>query len=325
MEAQVNNPADVVGTRIDVPSAETPKVETSPNPTAGVENDKVTTESEEPAPYTPDLKYRVNDQDVEFDPVFKSLIKDIETEKKVRQLYADGHGLPVIKKNYEELGKKYANTNERLGAYETGVKELGEFVQRGDFDSFLAYMKIPQEKVLQWVLDKAQYNELPVEQRQVLDAKNAAEKRAYSLEKENASSQQQYQQEAVQARQYALQLELGQPDISQFAQSFDTKLGKAGAFKDAVIKNAHMKWVSEKVDLTPKQAIEETMRVYKAFLTPSPEPMQTDRVQPTQTVETEKRKPTIPSVTGKTTSPMKSKVRSLDDLKTLHKQMSGQT
>ena len=59
-------------------------------------------ESQEPAPYTPSLKYKVYDQEKEFPEWTKSYIKDPETESRFKDLFDRSDGLPFIK---ERLAK----------------------------------------------------------------------------------------------------------------------------------------------------------------------------------------------------------------------------
>lgn len=282
---------------------------------------------ETPAPYTPNYKFKVIDKEHEFDQFLHGAIKDVETEKKVRELYEKAYGLDIVKPKFQETREKLKGISSELQEYQTAVQNLREHYTRGDLDSFFAQMNIPQEKILQWVLDKAQYSELPPEQKRILDEKKNAEQRAYSLEKEKGQYEQQMMQQAVEAKSYQLQVELERPDIASFAATFEAKVGKPGAFREEVIKWGEAAWNASqgKVNLTPGQAVQEVLAHYKHFLQTAPEqpaPVVQPQAVPTPTVEPKPK--TLPNVNGRATSPMKSKPKSLDELRQKYKEMSGQ-
>lgn len=255
------------------------------------------------------------------------MIKDADSEKKARELYEKAYGLDAIKPKFLETRESLKKTTEELQHFQSSVNELKEHYNRGDLDTFFAKMQIPQEKILQWVLDKAQYNELPPEQKRILDAKTEAEKRAYALEKQTMTYEQQLQEQAIQAKSYMLQTDLGRQEVSSFAEAFDAKVGKAGAFREEVIKRGEAAWYSSggKIDLTPSQAIQEVMGVYGKFLSTGSENPPTS--QPPQQMAAPEEKPkqkTIPNLSGRPSSPTKTKVKSIAELQQKYKEMSGQ-
>lgn len=310
----------------------TPKVET-PAPTPKVDTPAPTPAHpahtpQESAPFTPNFKFKVMDKEHEIPEMLRAVIKDAESEKLVKELHEKAYGLDVVKPRLKEFQGKYQEANTELTSYKNGVNELRELYSRGDFDNFFNRLQIPQEKVLQWLLDKAQYNEMPPEQRQVLDAQRAAEERAFLLEKQNQQLMSGYEESIAQARGVALQVALEKPDTKSIIDAYDGKVGKPGAFRDAVIDMGELAWYQSggKVDLTPEQAIEKVIALtgLNAQSQSAPPIIPANPGMNHQAAPIQKRA-TMPNVTAGRQSAAVSmaKPKSLDDLKKMRIEKFG--
>lgn len=282
----------------------------------------------EPAAFTPEWKFKVMDKEHEIPENFRSLVKDAETQKQVKEIFEKAYGLDHVKQRHQGLQAKFQEVNTAHGQVMGSIQELREHYQRGDFDTFFNRLQIPEEKILQWVINKAQYNQLPPEQRKVLDDKRAAEMRTVELEKQTRTYEQQLQVQQTQAKQFGLQIALEKPDVKQFAQNFDSAAGKkAGDFIREVAEYGEYVWYASqgKVDLTPEQAIQQVMSRYGGFFqsqapqAPQAAPMAPAPGTPPAT------KP-LPNLAGRGASSAvaaRPKVRSLDDLKKIAASMGA--
>lgn len=279
-----------------------------------------------PAAYTPNLKFKVLDKEHEFDPFLKDAIKDADSEKKMREIYEKAFGLDVVKPKFQSLRQEHEALAEQHNGLVGNITELREFYSKGDFDSFFGKLKIPFDKVLQYVAEKIQYQDLPPEQRQALDARRQAELREREVSKTLQEREQQIVEQQTQAKSYMLDLTLERADVKSFAEQFSGKTGKS--FRDAVIEYGEAAYFTRKdahgnpVDLTPEQAITELMGHYgklmsaQAAATSAPGAAATAPAQKT---------PVIPNVSGRQTSPTGTvKPKSIEDLKKLREQMSSQ-
>jgi hypothetical protein len=274
--------------------------------------------------YKANLKFNVMGKEHEFDTFLHGVIKDADAEKKVRELYEKAYGLDVVKPRLKDAQEKYKQLDSAHKQVQMGITELRETYQRGDLDGFFKKLNIPQEKVLQWVLDKANYNQLPPDQRKVLDAQRAAEERAYSLEQQTASYQAQLQEQASHAKRFELQVALERPDIKAFSEAFDSRVGKANAFIEEIANRGEYAWATKGIDRPVNEVIGEIMKLYGG-LAPQPTQAPAPQVdtQPKPRVEQRPAQQTtiLPKVEGRPSqSPMKSKPKSLDDLRKLAKQ-----
>lgn len=276
------------------------------------------------AAFAPEFKFKVMDKEHEIPEMFRSLIKDPDSQKAVKDIFERAYGLDPVKGRMKEYQTQLGDIKPKLQAFEAGVNELRTFVQKDDFDSFLKYLNIPEEKMLQWAVNKAKYMELPPEQRQVQDAKRAAEERLYQLEKQNRDLETQFVEQKNHAKVTDLRTELTKPDITNFSKAYDQRVGKEGAFIEAVIEVGKAAYFGSqgKVDLTAAEAVQRVVALAGGF--PS---QQTGAapVLPAQGVQTEAhgsgagspgKKNTLPNLAGKSaTSVSKPRFKSLDEIR----------
>lgn len=307
----------------EAPAAKADDEEEAPTPGDKAEGEEG--EKAAAAAYEAKLKYKVYDKELDFDPVFKDLVKDEKVENKLRELHEKAHGLDIVKPKYVELRQNHQELAEEHQGLLGGIQELRECVQRRDFDSFFTRLKIPHELVLQWLVDKVEYNELPPEQRAVIDARKKAERDAVQARKELESRDQQYFQQASRAKATLLDMALERAEIRAFADAYDAKVGKPGAFRDAVCDYGEAVYFSRKEDLSPDQAIKDVMSHYGKFVAPSSPaaspaaPAQANGQPPTPKA---KEPPVIPNLNGKQTSPAKNTgPSSVDDLRKIRQKM----
>ena len=266
--------------------------------------------------WQPNFKFKVMDKEHEIPEIFHSAINSPESEKAFREVYEKALGLDHVKPKLQEFQKKYAEINGAHTNVMAGIQDLREAYQRGDFESFFGKMQIPEEKILQWVIKKAQYNQLPPEQRQALDERRAAETRAIQLEKQNRSYQQQIEAQTTQAKSYGLQVTLARPDVQSFASSFDETAGKPGSFREAVRQHGDYVYRSSngRVDLTPEQAVQQVMERYGKFVQPR-QASQAGQGNPNPQPAPTKPLPNLGSGRGGSAATGKPKFTSLDQLK----------
>lgn len=283
--------------------------------------DEVTPSSATEAPaFTPDYKVKVMDEEKEIPELFRSLIKDGKTQSEIKDIFNKVYGFDHVKPKYETLKTSFTQVQNDHTSLLNQIQEIREMVQHGDMDSFFKRLGIGQETVMQYVLDKINYQELPPEQKAILDAKRQAEQQAYQLQKQNASFQEQLHAQTVQARTFALDSALARAELKPMVDSFESRFG-AGAFKRAVIERGQLTWFQSqgKVDLSPEKAIEEVIQLYRLN---EAAPASATIQAPGATAPQQQRTNTIPNVgASKTISPVKSKPKSIDDLKKLYSEM----
>lgn len=281
----------------------------------------------EPPAYTPNLKFKVYDKEHEFDEFVRGVIDSEDKEKRVRELYEKAYGLDMVKPKYKELRDRYQTVNTEFQELVGDIQRLKGHYQKGDFDTFFKTLGIPEEKVLNWLVQKVQYQQLPPEERAQLDAQRAAEQRAMAAEQQLAQYQEMTSQQQSQAKAHMLQLALERPEIKQFAQAFDAmglkdRTGQPLSFVDEVINRGELAWYTRQQDLTPEEAIREVMQLY-AHVTQSAQPALAAQVGGSQAPAPQQKPQVIPKVGGRTGSPTPAKPKSIEDLKKIYAEMSS--
>lgn len=281
--------------------------------------------------WQPNFKMKVMDQDHEIPEWARPLVKDADSEKQVREIWEKAIGLDHVKPKFAETKKQLDAVMPELQGFRTGVQELRDLYNKDDFDTFFQKLKIPEEKVLQWFVKKAQYLELPQEQRQILDARKAAEQRAEDLEKQNLSYQEKYEGMVAQAKAQSLQVELAKPDVRAMIDAFDARAGKPGSFHQAVIDHGELTWIrtNGQVDLTPEQAVQQVLSLYGGGLQAHPQapamvPVANIPQAPQAPGQAPKKQATLPNIAGRQASSVaRSKPKSLDDLRKISAEKYG--
>lgn len=287
-------------------------------------------EAEKPK-FTPRTKVKVMDAEHEVPSWLLKAIDNADTEKEAVELLEKAYGLPHVKENLQTTRRERDEIKTNYQKTMSDIQDVKKTYQRGDIDQFLDKLQIPHERMLQWAVDKVNYSQLPPDQQRVIDERSAAQRKAYAAENQVSSYEQQIQEQARTAKSQLLQSSLVRPDIKTFAEAFDARHGKSGSFLQEVIATGNLAWATSngKVDLTPDQAIEQVMGKWGKFLQPGQAQQGTEVpvVVPGPGVAAQASsapKPAvIPNVAGRSTSPMKSKPRSLDELKKLGKEMAA--
>lgn len=275
--------------------------------------------------WSPNFKFNVMDQEHEMDEYFRQFIKSEQDEAKFRELYEKAYGLDVVKPKFQAAKEKLQQVEPRFNTLISRLQELEGFSERGDFDNFFKRLNINEEKVLQWVIKKAQYNELPPEQRKALDEQRSVQERAYLLEQENKQIRQQYEAYVTQAKEQGLQIALERPDVRQLASQFDAKQGRPGAFRQEVINYADYIWHSTRgqTDLTPEEAVQAIVERLTVFGGPQYNQPQVVPAAGVQPVQPAPRTKPIPNLQSRSVSSVgKPKPKSLADLKKLAESFS---
>ena len=275
----------------------------------------------EPAPaYAPNFKFKVLDKELEFDEFIRPAIKDAEVEKKIRDLYERAHGLDSVKSDRQTLRSELTQTKEKMGKTDAALETLGGFVQKGDFDSFFESLNIPKQNILQYALSLVQREQWTPEQKAQWDASRQAQQQAAYYQGQNQELEARQQQFVVQQKEFELANVVSRPELQGIIQAYETGMGSPGAFRQYVIRIGQA-LEAQGQDVSAEQAVMEAVRHLNAVnpqLAVAPVgQVAPGTVQPNQ-------KPVIPNIQGRGTSPVRTAVRTMDDLKKLARERVAQ-
>lgn len=269
--------------------------------------------------YTPNYKFKVMNEEKEFDPIFKGLVKDAETEKKIKEFHEKAYGLDVVKADRDQVKEKFKTINTKYENLDKTLSQFSKYLQNDDMGSFFKGLKIPDDMVFRYVAKRLNEMNLPADQQAMVQRQESERQRLYQLEQQNAELMSSHENTQVQARTYELDSTLAKQDVQQLASMYDSRMGKSGAFRDAVIEHGIFIHKLQGIDVPAEQAVQAVMQKLSPLLSGQPQApqVQNGQAQPTPSNAGQNRQapPVIPVVSGNGTSPVKSRPRSLKELK----------
>lgn len=282
------------------------------------------------AAYNPNLKFKFLDVETnkqiekDMEEWVKPFIKDADTETKMRQLFAKAYGMDHAKASREKFKTEVETLRSDKTSMDRSLSILSNYVQNDDLQSFFEALKIPEDKVLRYALNRVQYRDLPPEKRAEYDQSRSAVQKAAYLEQENQRLVQEYQSAQASARENELQSYLANPQVAGVAEQFDSRVGQ-GAFRNEVIKIGQYYAAIHQKEITVEQAVNEVLRLMGNSASPQSAPAgSVSNAAPSGVPgvsQTPDRKPVIPNIQGRGTSPAKKLPKSIEDLKKLRSAM----
>lgn len=273
--------------------------------------------------YTPNFKFKVMDEEREFDELFRGLIKDQDTEKKVREFHEKAYGLDYQKPKYERLKTEHTELSQKYQNIDTSLKQLSSYVREGDLGAFFEAINVPKEMVFQFVKQELNKLTAPPEQRAQLEEFERIRRENLALKQQTEMLSSQYENESLQAKVIELDTTLASPDVVQIAEFVDSKRGK-GTFKDFVIRTGLHVYNTTGKQIPVAEAVREAIAYWQPFVQGGIQPgTAAGDVAGQATGSQAQPKPTMPNVSGRSTSPIRQGPRSLDDLKKLAQTMGA--
>ncbi|MFN9974317.1 MAG: hypothetical protein ACK58T_30920 [Phycisphaerae bacterium] len=273
--------------------------------------------------FTPNYKYKAALQEKEIEEFWRPLIKDADSEKRVKDFLSKIDGFDFVKNSREKAEKQLESLTQDFQSQAQVVERVEKAVQAGDLTSVFRQLGVDREAIFRWTQEQLQRMEMPPEQRKAYEDAENLRLQQSQMQEQMTQYQQMYQQQAVQARTMQLDYVLSRPEISQAANNWDSLQGQPGAFRDLVIQEAQAAYYQLGQDLSAEQAAQRVMQKFGKVITQSGAqqvPQVQDASSQTPQVIAPQARPVIPNINGKGASPIKKAPRSLDDLKRMAKE-----
>jgi hypothetical protein len=268
--------------------------------------------------YKPNAKYKVLDEEHEFDPKLKSLLTK-ETEPIIRELYEKAHGIEAIKTSRAQATRE---RDEVRGNYQNLVGEVGRILnykKGGDLQSFFESVQLDDNTIAKYIMEKARIAALPPDQQAVYNEYEANRRRLNAVEQQLQNTRVSADNSAVQARVTELDQVLSSSETSPVAKAFDARNGK-GAFKQAVMEHGAAKFYATKKDLSAPEAVQSFIKM-NGLSAPKGQPK--PGADATKRVVARPKVKTIPNYGGGQASVTSTKPKSIADLRKLSREMSS--
>lgn len=273
--------------------------------------------------YTPNFKYRAAMQDKEIDPFWQGLIKDAESEKKVKDIFTKVEAFDYIKSKHESVEQSYNSMKADYDSQNQLVSKVTQAARNKDYDSVFRNIGMNDEDVIRWAAKKVDYlqmmNGLPPEQRAAIEGQQKAALQNQEYQDQLNYMQSQVETQAQQARELQLEMIMTRPEVTHAATFWDGKMGQVGAFRDLVIEEGQKAFAFEQLDLSAEQAVSRVLAKFGKFIdaqgnvASQAAPVAHEQVAQQGIVASQK--PIIPTINGTAKTPIKKQFRSLDDIK----------
>lgn len=293
----------------------TPAAEATTTP--DLQGTNSTTDAATQAEYAANYKLSVMGKELEIPEQFRSLMKDATTEKEVRELFEKAYGLDFAKPKHEATKAELETIRREFEPIKKDLDVLSKLLENDDIGGFCSAFGLTDERLIKHAMDRIEYHQLPPEKRQQVDQQRQMSMKYYQTQQELDSYKTQQANSELQATVHQLQTTAAAPHIQPLAQSFNARAGQPDAFEKAVIAHAQNHYAMTKQDLSVDQAVESFIRTFG---------LATSQYAPqTQTpagVQVGQRQPTLPKTGSGSVAPVKSKIRSIDDIRKLSQQQN---
>lgn len=278
--------------------------------------------------FTPNLKFKVYDEEKEFDPLFVPLVKDEESYKKVKEFHEKAYGLPKVKEKLEKTREEKQKIEDEFSKVYSEHSTLNQAVNEllnlkdQDLDLFFKKLNVPQMQVVNLVKKWIDLEQSP-QAKQAYEANMQSTMQNMQLQQQAIT--QQAQLEAMMRKQHEAELALALQDqeIKQVQDNLDAKMG-AGFFMEQVKAYGQQTYLTQGKNLTPIEAISHIASKFKPFVSvgqasvPNTQPIVSQPItQPAKPVAS------IPNIKGSGSSPVSKRFKRITDLENEYDSISG--
>lgn len=278
-------------------------------------------ESVQAEEWVPDYKFKVMDKEYEIDEFLRPAINK-DNYDKVKDLYTKSFGLEHEKARAE----RYKSDVDRLTPFEQQLAEqnkqlgyMGNLLHTKDYGTLFKELKIPDEAITAHALEYLKFRELPPEKQREYEKSLEDRQRFKQLEIQNQELSQQVQSTVTHARERDLDVYLS-GQMRDVVEQFDSRMGKQGAFKAAVVERGQLAYYTQNKDLTVQEAVAEALK-FSGITPQAPGQVPTSS---TENFTSQREKPIIPNIRGSNMSPVKKQAGSVADLQKIYNSKYGE-
>jgi hypothetical protein len=263
--------------------------------------------------YQPNFKYTIKGQEKEIEEMFRPLIKDAESEKKLKELFEKAEGIDFVKEDRKAIKTEYEGFKQQIMPYMQEYHKFTTMRDKGNLGAAFQVAGITDEQIFQYALQKLEMSQNP-HQASLYQNHTEASLRELELEARLQHFETTAQQMQVQA--FAQDLDRTLQQHSDIVSQVEQRIGKNGAFKEEVIQYGTFEHQRGN-NLTVAQAVDAIVNKYKPFITTSAAPFNNPQAPQ---APAHKAPSTIPNTGSSNVSVIKAMPKSLDDLRKLRDQ-----
>lgn len=219
--------------------------------------------------FTPDFKFNANKTDMEIPEEFRAHIKDVESNKKIKEIFEKYHGFDTQKEKLtaiEQDATKYRSNYEGLASniqsIQAGYKHAVESGNLHNLDTVFQKLGIGEDILMGWAVEKAKLQGLDPEQQKMVMRQNQLEREAFERSNYENSLMTENQEKDREIRQMQFDSAMSNPQIKNFATELDSKFGMNGLFAQEVINAGKTAYALEQKVLSVQEAMHAVITKY---------------------------------------------------------------
>lgn len=263
----------------------------------------------EPVPqFTPEYTFKHNGKIHEIDEMWKPLIKDPDSQVKVRDFLQRAAAT-------EDYKTKIQETEEKIQQWEpivSQVEKLQQHFEAKNYERVLQDLGFTDDMIFDVARKKLERSKQPPEVQELHTRATQAELERERILAENQMYKERMSNELAQTTAYQLDMELEKPDYRGLVEAYDRANGP-GAFKQMVIDRGSFLVQREGRHITPQELMPMIAKDFRPFMQPVEN----------QAVAQKAKLKVIPTVSGRGTSPEAAQIKSIDDLRKKREQLVG--
>ncbi len=277
----------------------------------------------QPAPYTPNLKYKVLREEKEIPDWARPFVTSGDLEKNFKDVFERADGIESVKQHRDALVSENAQMREEWMPAVQTMQAAQSMLQQGDIHGFLQLAGIPEIEILKYAHKRIQLRETPgaLEQHDEL-ARIRLENQQYQSQLEE--SQRGQQTLASQNLEFQMDTHLARPENLSAVQAFDARVGRPGAFRAEVVRRGQA-YAAQGHNISAEQAVMEVLQLI-GWSGQNPATAANGGAGATgmgQAHGSAQPKPVLPNLRGTGGSPVKKAARSTAELRELARTMKN--
>lgn len=284
--------------------------------------------------FTPDFKFRANQEDMEIPEEFRSHIKDLDSQTKIKSMFEKVYGFDAQKEellksrqSFSEIEQKYNGMNEYIGSIRDIYQDAINNNNMSRLDTVWQKLGIPEEVVMAYAYEKAQRAEMDPQQRAIIEERDRLNNQMYEMRNQQADMERQREEFQRNELQANFNSAFNLPQVQAFETELDSRF-KSGLFREEVIKAGQMAYALEGKILSVPEAISTVINRFglKGQVAQQHAQPQVNNMSASGKKVIQQDKKTIPNVGSNSgSSPVGSpKAKSLDDIRKRYKELAEQ-
>lgn len=261
--------------------------------------------------YQPNFKYSIKGKEHEIDEMFRSIIKDEDSEKKVKELFEKAMGLDHVKSDRTAIKDQFEGFKSTVIPYLQTYDQFTTLRDKGNLGAAFKVAGLTDEMIFNYALQKLEMDQNPT---LASTYQSQQDQSLRELEMQRQLDQYKQQDEATHLERFTSEFEQSLAGVQELVNQVNSKFGQEDFFREEAINYGTIMKQRGK-DVSPKEAVEYVANKYKSFFPSSPVAPSAPAAPQVQQAAPQQRPTTLPNLGSSNQSAIKPKVKSLDDLK----------